>query len=567
MTEWDYAVDFVIVGSGGGGLVAALAAAEDGLQAIVLEKQRYIGGSTAMSGGVIWMPNNPLMRAAGSPDSFEEGMTYLESVVGPPDQPSSLARREAFLRTGPQMISFIQDKGVKLSRCVGYSDYYDNRDGGNAAGRSVEGVPWDGHQLGDWYDKINPGMGKALGMAVKTNEVRNLPVYTRSARAFAVTTKVMARTWLAKAAGRDLFTNGMSLVGQLTKAVLAAGVPIWLNTPVQELILEDGRVAGVRAVRDGKTVTVRGSKGVLLAAGGFERNSAMRSKYTAGSAQPNDGRWTLANPGNTGEVLEAAIGLGAKFDYMDDAVWNPVPREELLANASTLSIARQYARAIYVNSHGKRFVNESNSYVELIKTMYANDAIPAWLVFDDEFRKRRPWGRGMPRLSELSSIAPGRMPAEWTDKGWIKKADTIEGLARQMGVDPQALAATVRQFNASAVAGKDPEFGRGESQYNKALGDPGNKPNPAVGPIDKAPFYATEIYPGDVGTTGGVVTNEFAQVLDQEDRAIPGLYATGNLSATVVGRTYPGAGASIANTTVFGFIAAHHAAAQARIKE
>jgi 3-oxosteroid 1-dehydrogenase len=561
MAEWDYAVDFLIVGSGGGGLVAALAAADAGMQAIVLEKQQYVGGSTAMSGGVIWMPDNPLMRADGIPDSFQAGMDYLESVIGAPDQPSSLARRRAFLRTGPEMISFIQDKGVKLTRCDGYSDYYDNRNGGNAAGRSVEGVPWDGRQLGDWHAKINPGMARGLGMAVMTNEVRNLPVYTRSPRSFAVTAKVVLRTLLSRLAGQDLLTNGMSLMGQLTKIALAAGVPIWLGTAVQELVLEDGRVAGVRAVRNGVPVTIRGNKGVLLAAGGFERNSAMRSKYTAES-QPNDGRWTVANPGNTGEVLEAAIAIGAKTDYMDDAVWNPFPRPELMAAGSTLSIARQYARTIYVNSHGQRFVNEANSYVELGKAMYAGDAVPAWLIFDDEFRRRRPWGSGLPKLRDIAAIVPGRLPEEWTANGWIRKSDTIEGLATMIGIDPQALAATVRQFNAGAVSGRDPQFGRGESQYNKVLGDPGNKPNPSVGPIDKGPFYATEIYPGDVGTTGGVITNEHAQVLDPEDRPIPGLYATGNMSATVVGRTYPGAGASIANTTVFGYIAAQHAGAQ-----
>jgi 3-oxosteroid 1-dehydrogenase len=559
MTEWDYVIDFLVLGSGGGGLVAALAAAEAGLQPIVLEKQQYVGGSTAMSGGVIWMPNNPLMRADGVPDSYEEGLAYFDSVVGAPDEGSSLARREAFLTNGPEMLTFIQGKGVKLTRCPGYSDYYDNRNGGNAAGRAVEGIPWDGRQLGEWHTKIHPGMGRGLGLAVTTNEVRNLAAFTRSANAFAVTTKVVMRTYLSRLRGQDLFTNGMSLIGQLTKAVLAAGIPIWLNTGVEELVLEDGRVVGVRASRGGTPVTVRGNRGVLMSAGGFERNPTMRSKYSA-DTQPNDGQWTVANFGNTGEVLAAAIALGAKTDYMDEAVWLPTPRAELAG--SSLSVARQYPRTIYVNKHGQRFCNESNSYVEVTKAMYANDAIPAWLIFDDEYRRRYPWGHGMPKLRDILSVMPGRLPQEWVANGWIKKADTLEALARQIGIDPQPLQATVRRFNEAAAEGKDPDFGRGESQYNHVLGDPGNKPNPALGPIDKGPFYATEIYPGDVGTTGGVITNEHAQVLDQEDRPIPGLYATGNLSATVMGRTYPGAGASIANTTTFGYVAARHAAAQ-----
>ncbi|MGO8860519.1 MAG: FAD-binding protein [Acidimicrobiales bacterium] len=548
--------DLVIVGSGGGGIVAALAAADVGLKPVIIEKQSVIGGSTAMSGGIIWIPDNPLMRAEGISDSYQDGLKYFESVVGPPDQGSSMERREAFLRYGPEMLSFIQGKGVRLVRCEGYSDYYDNRPGGNARGRAVEGVPWDGRQLGAWQDKINPGMARSIGMAVMTNEVRNLPVWNRSWKSFQTTLRVMARTLLSARRGEDLLTNGMSLVGQLTKILVDAGIPVWLDTGVEELIVEDGRVVGVRANRNGLPVVVRGERGVLLSAGGFERNPEMRMKFSA-ETQPSDGTWTMANMGNTGEVLSAAIALGAKTDYMDEAVWNPTARWEL---GSGLAVARQYARSMYVNKHGRRFCNESNSYVEVTKAMYANDAVPAWLIFDDHFRRNRVWAQGMPKLREFTSVLPGRMPAEFVSKGWIKKADSIEGLAGQIGVDPATLATTVQYFNQHAVRGLDPEFHRGESQYNRVLGDPGSKVNPAVGPVDNPPYYATEIYAGDVGTSGGVVTNEYAQVLDQADQAIPGLYATGNMTATVMGRFYLGAGASIANTTVFGYVAARHAA-------
>jgi 3-oxosteroid 1-dehydrogenase len=560
MAAWDESFDFVIVGSGGGGMVAGLVAADAGLRPVILEKQQFVGGSTAMSGGVIWVPNNPLMRAEGVPDSYEEGLAYFDSVVGEPDQGSSMARREAFLTYGPEMISFIQRKGVKLVRCEGYSDYYDNRKGGNAGSRSVEGIPWDGRQLGEWHDKINPGLARALGMVVKTNESRHLVRWTRSPKSFQVTMQVVARTYLARLRGQDLLTNGMSLIGQLTKIVVDAGIPLWLNTAVEELIVEGGRVVGVRATRDGRPLLVHGDKGVLVSAGGFERNAEMRRKYSGD--QPNEAEWTMANLGNTGEVLAAAIALGAKTDYMDEAVWNPIPRLDLAR--SGLALARQYPRTIYVNDSAQRFCNESNSYVEVVKAMYANDAVPGWLIFDDEYRSRYPWARGMPKLREFRSALPGHMPQEWITNGWIRKALTLDELARQIGLDPQALTATIRRFNEYAVRGQDPDFGRGESQYNKMLGDPANKPNPALGPIDKGPFYATEIYPGDVGTAGGVITNQYAQVLDEQDEPIPGLYATGNMTATVMGRTYPGAGASIANTTTFGYIAARHAAAHAK---
>jgi 3-oxosteroid 1-dehydrogenase len=555
----DESFDFVIVGSGGGGLVAGLVAAEMGLKPVIIEKQSVVGGSTAMSGGIIWIPDNPLMKAEGIADSFDEGLRYFESVVGPPDAGSSLARRQAFLREGPEMIGFIQGKGVRLLRCDGYSDYYDNRPGGNARGRSVEGVPWDGHQLGAWYDKINPGMGRGIGMTVLTNEVRHLPVWNRSVKSFETTTRVVARTLSSRRGGQDLFTNGMSLMGQLTKIVVDAGIPLWLDTAVEELIVEDGRVVGVRANRNGTPVVVRGTRGVLLSAGGFERNAEMRLKYSA-DTQPSDGTWTMANMGNTGEVLAAAIALGAKVDYMDEAVWLPTPRWELGAG---LGVARQYARTIFVNKEGRRFCNESNSYVEVTRAMYANDAVPAWLIFDERFRRRRVWVRGLPKPRDFLSVLPGRMPEEFVGNGWLKKAGSIEDLAVQLSMDPTALAATVRGFNQHAVQGLDPEFHRGESQYNRALGDPGDKGNPAVGPIDAPPYYATEIYAGDVGTAGGVVTDEYARVIDQADQPIPGLYATGNMTATVMGRFYLGAGASIANTIVFGYIAARHVGADA----
>ncbi|GAA1011765.1 3-oxosteroid 1-dehydrogenase [Acrocarpospora pleiomorpha] len=549
--------DLVIVGSGGGGLTAALAAAEAGLKPVILEKREVVGGSTSMSGGVVWMPNNPLMRAAGVPDSYEAGLTYLQSVVGDPDDASSMERRKAFLAQGPAMISFIQRKGVKLTRCEGYSDYYDNRKGGHARGRSIEGIPWDGRQLGEWHSKINPGMGRSLDLAVMTNEVRNLPAAFRSARSFRAAARVVLRTKISRLLGKDLLTNGMSLVGQLTKACVDTGIPIWLNTDVRELVVSEGRVVGVRAERDGVPTVVTGTGGVLLAAGGFERNGEMRLSYNA-DTQPNDGERTMGNPGNTGTVLQAAIALGAKVDYMDEAVWNPAPRREIAI--SNLTTARQFPHTIFVNKSGRRFVNESNSYIEVVKAMYANDAVPAWLIFDDAFRRKYPWGRGMPKIRNLASVLPGRLPEEWVSQGWIKRADTVEELARLIGVDPRTLATTVANFNEYATRGQDPEFNRGVSQYNKALGDPGNKPNPAVGTLAEPPFYATEIFAADVGTIGGVITNQYAQVLDQQLEPIAGLYAAGNMAATVVGRTYPGAGASIAHTMTFGYIAAHHVA-------
>jgi 3-oxosteroid 1-dehydrogenase len=550
MATWDHSADLVIVGSGGGALVAALAAAELGLRPVVVEKQPLVGGSTAMSGGVVWLPNNPLMRSAGVADSHEAGLAYLADVVGDVGPASSPERRETFLTAGSDMVSFLVRMGVRLIRCPGYSDYYPNHKGGNADGRSIEPVPFDARELGDWHDKIMPGMAKYIGLAVKTNEMRSIQYFNRAPQAFAVAARVWLRTTLARSRGQELLTNGASLIAQLVQALLRRDVPIWTQAAFEDLIVEDGRVAGVRVLRDGSAVLVEARRGVLLAAGGFGHNAAMRRKYSGD--QPNEAQWSMANPGDTGEVLDAAIRLGAKTDLMDEAWWLPGPARDLGSN--TLGQARQRPGAILVDEAGNRFCNEANSYVEVGKAMYARGAVPAWLIFDEAHRRRYVH----------TGRRPGRLPRQWIDSGRVRKEGSVAELARKINVDPAALTATIDQFNASAVQGLDPDFGRGQSAYNRCLGDPGYKPNPALGPLSKPPFYATEIYPSDVGTCGGLVTDEHAQVLDEHGSAISGLYATGNITATVLGRTYLGAGASIANTMVFGFVAAHHAAGEAR---
>jgi 3-oxosteroid 1-dehydrogenase len=396
-------------------------------------------------------------------------------------------------------------------------------------------------------------MAKNYGFVLKTNELRSVQYFNRSPRAFAVAARVFLRTRVARLRRREILTNGASFVGQILKVLidLGGGDPrVWTNTAMDELIVEDGRVVGARVTRDGSALNVEARKGVLLAAGGFGHNADMRRQY--GADQPNEAKWSIANAGDTGEVLQTAMRLGAKTDLLDEAWWLPMA---FIADPSAASLGsgRQRPGAIYVDGTGKRFCNESNSYVEVGKAMYANKAVPCWQVFDQGYVSRYVIG--------ANPFAKRRVPEALIEKGVIKRGDTLAELAGEIGVPADELTQTVRRFNEFAAKGLDPDFGRGQSAYNDCLGDPGHRPNAALGPLDQAPYYATRIFPGDVGTCGGVITNEYAQVIDEQDRVIDGLYATGNITATVMGRTYLGAGGSIANTMIFGYVAARHAAA------
>jgi len=546
----DAEFDLVVVGSGGGGMVASLAAADAGASVVVLEKRELIGGSTAMSGGVVWIPDHPLLRADGVADSYDDAMAHFEAVVGDVGPCSSPERRHAFLTSGPEMVEFLEREGVRFERCAGYSDYYSDEKGGLATGRSIEPAPWDGRALGDLLPSLQPGLAAGVGLAVKTNEVRTLAHWNRTPGAFATAARVVLRTWAAKARRKALLTNGAALIGQLLAIATARGVPVWTQTPVTGLVVDDGRVVGVHATRAGRPVTVRARRGVLLAAGGFAHNPELRRRHAPDRREQP--RWSIANPGDTGDALQAAMELGARTDLMDEAWWLPTPRGGKFGH-TTLVDARFRPGAIFVDAAGRRFVNEANSYMEIGRAMYERDrtarAVPCWLVFDDGYRRR--YSHGLSR--------PGKLPKGLLDSGILRRADTLVALAEECGIDAEGLTDEVARFNRHAAVGEDPDFGRGASAYNRAMGDPGHRPNPSLGPLSRAPYYAVEVVPSDIGTCGGLLTDADARVLGEGDEPIPGLYAAGNITATVLGRHYLGAGASIANTMVFGYRAARHA--------
>lgn len=330
-------------------------------------------------------------------------------------------------------------------------------------------------------------------------------------------------------------------------AAMRAHVPIWESTPVTELITDDnGAVVGVLASRFGKTIAIRARRGVLLNAGGFSHDEAMRKQY---GRQPASTSWTVANPGDTGEVIKQAMSVGAAVDLMDEAWWIPTT---VLPDGTPLYVVAERAKphGIMVDGGGSRYVNEAASYMEVGQAMYDRNqrtpAIPSWWVMDSRHRRRYMWGL----------IPGGYTPREWLSSGYMLKAQSLVELAAKMGVDASTLTATVERFNGFAESGVDADFGKGDRAYDRFYADPGHRPNPCLGPISKPPFYAVALYPGDVGTCGGVLTDEKARVLGTSGEPIPHLYATGNCTASVVGRTYPGAGASIGASFAFGWIAA-----------
>jgi 3-oxosteroid 1-dehydrogenase len=547
MNEWDFTTDFISVGSGGGGLTAALAARSRGADALVLEKQPLVGGSTAWSGGVLWVPNSPLLRAKGIEDSYEKARAYLDAVVPDVGPASSDARRAAFLKEAPRLISFLQGLGVKFVHAEGYSDYYDDRPGGMVRGRSLEFPFFDLDELGPWAGRLSR---LPLPFVVYVSQVHEI-MRPFSVRGVFRLSQAAGRTWGSRLMKKRLVSNGAAMQGRILKACLEQDVSIWANCRVTGLITTDaGTVVGVEAVRNDRKVRVRARSGVLIASGGFARNPEMRAKYGPAPASTD---WTVSNAGDTGEIQLEAMRLGAGVDLMDNAWWLPILLTPDGQPVYVLDAASGKPHTVIVDSGGQRFVNESANYTEVGKAMYdrhqVSSAVPSWIIIDRQHRNRYPWGMH----------APVHTPRAWIDSGYLLSSPTIEGLAVKCGIDPASLRATIDRFNGFAKRGTDEDFGRGGREWDKFYGDPSHKPNPCLGTIEKAPFYAAKVYPGDVGTCGGLMTDAAGRVLRESGDPIPGLYATGNSTASVFGHMYPGAGASIAASCVWGMLAAEDA--------
>ncbi len=549
--EADETFDFVIVGSGAGSLIAALMMRARSKSVVVLEKTELLGGTTSTSGGVMWIPNNRFMAAAGTKDTPEKAATYLDALqedeAAAPG--ATRARRMVYLEEAPRMLDFLVGQGVRLRRMPSWPDYYD-RPGASEASRTVTSELFDLRKLGPWKSKLRPNF---LPFPVTIDEAMHLPWIKKSNAAKLVLAKMMFRILLSKLTGRQYVTGGAALQGQMLAAALKAGVELRLNAPVKQLLTDGERVVGVRAVIDGTERRVTARLGVLLNAGGFSRNQAMRDSYIPGTSVD----WTNTAPGDTGEIILEAIRIGAAVGQMGETVGQPVtvppgagPIKPMLQG----DMAKPHA--ILVDQSGGRFMNEAQSYVELGRGLRERHksalAIPSWLIVDSQFVRDYMF---------LGTMAGSAKPQSWYDQGFLHKGETIEDLARACGLPPLALRNTIERFNGSVRNGRDEDFHRGDWIYHRWLGDPTLEgPAQTLGMLEQGPFYAVPIYPGDVSTFGGLVTDADARVLKADGSPIPGLYATGTTTAAVMGGRSPGAGASVGPGLAFGYIAAKHAA-------
>ncbi|MCX4793415.1 MULTISPECIES: FAD-binding protein [unclassified Streptomyces] len=547
-TSWDHEFDFVVVGSGGGGMAAALTAVDSGLSTVVIEKGKMYGGSTGISGGGIWIPNNPTLRAKGHNDSRASIRQYLDRLTG---GRVPAARLDTYVDQGPAAMELLgKSRWMRFFWVKGYADYHPEYDGGRPMGRSVEALPFDTRKLGEDERHQRPNNMKGpLGLWITAKDYRDLAMVKRTWRgrrasvvaAWRVSTNVVRR--------RHMATGGRALVARLRMALKDAGVPVWLRTPMTGLVVgDDGTVTGIVAQRDGKQVRIGARRGVLLATGGFDHNQEMREKYLPDGGRENHSAGAREN---VGDGIVAGLELGAALDFMDDAWWMPSVRHPSGATIPLVS-ERCIPPSVIVDSRGSRFTNESSPYVNFVHDQLAGSHVPAWFVMDAKARARYPFAQILPGMP---------FPKDFYESGLAHRADGIAELAVAIGVPPEELTATVERFNGFARTGKDTEFGRGDSAYDRYYGDPTLK-NPNLDEIVKAPFYAVRIEVGDLGTKGGLVCDEHGRVLREDGSLIDGLYATGNTSAPVMGGEYAGPGATIGPSIVFGYVAARHAAGE-----
>ena len=557
MAQENITVDVLVIGTGASGMATAIAAASKGLEVLVVEKEPVYGGTTARSGGWLWIPGTRLATEQGIKEPSGAAKTYLRHET---TTHFDEKRVDAFLENGPKAIDFFtQNTCVQFDMPAVFPDYHAEAPGGQQGGRSMVTRPFDGRELGPRVKQLAPPLPEltVFGMMLGSGpEIKHFMRAFKSPTSFWYVTKRLTRHFLdVITTGRGMtLTNGNALAGRLAKAAMDLHIPVWLSSPVKKLLVEHDGVAGALVQHDGKTIRVTATRGVVLACGGFPHD-VERRKQLFPHAPTGREHFSPSPAANTGDGLRLAEAVGGHVDgsIPHAAAWVPTSvttRPDGTKGAMPHFIDRAKPGVIAVTPNGKRFTNEGNSYhdfvQDMVKACKGQPEVFAWLLCDH--KALRSYG--------LGCVAPAPLPiGRYLRSGYLKRGATLAELASQLGIEPKTLEATVAQFNASAKTGQDPAFEKGSKAYNRYQGDALVTPNPCVAPLAQGPYYAIRLVVGDIGTFAGLVTDEQTRVLDDSGQPIKGLYAVGNDAASVMGGNYPGAGITLGPALTFGYVA------------
>jgi succinate dehydrogenase/fumarate reductase flavoprotein subunit len=564
----EHICDALVVGSGAAGLAAAVTAGHHGLNVLIVEKEARFGGTTARSGGWLWIPGTSLARAWGIVEDADQARTYLRHEAG---NSFDAARVDAFLAAGPEAVDFFTSKtAVRFDMPLTFPDYHAEAPGGAQGGRSMVTRPFDGRELGEQIEHLGHPLPELTVFGIMLGSGKDIVHFMRATKSFASAAYVarrLSRHFLdVLRYGRGMtLTNGNALAGRLAKSAFDLKIPLWLSSPVRELIVENGAVRGAVVERGGQRIRVTARRGVVLACGGFPHDIARRRKMFP-HAPTGEEHWSPGPAGNTGDGLRLAESAGGRIEdrLPNAAAWVPVSlttRKDNSRGAMPHFIDRAKPGVIAVTREGKRFANEGNSYHDFVQDMMKTarpdqrpgEEIAAFLIADH--RALRKYG--------LGCVPPFPLPiGSYLRSGYLRRGATLAALAAQAGIDAKGLETTVAEFNKTASEGRDPAFGKGSRAYNRYQGDALHGPNPCIAPLDRAPFYAIKLVIGDLGTYAGIKTDEHARALDADGRPIPRLYAAGNDMASIMGGNYPGAGITLGPALTFGYIAGRHIASE-----
>ena len=560
--QFDHVVDVLVVGSGGGGMTAALAADASGLDTLVVEKADYFGGSTALSGGGIWVPGAPAQRREGYNPSPDDVFEYLRRITG---GIVSDARLHQYIDAAPAMMEFLEKTSpwFEFVWKPGYADYYPELPGGSERGSTINVPAIDLRVLGDEEQSLLQPLALApKGIWLGPKDLRLFYQVRQNWRGKAVLVKLLWRMFRARVFGERMAAIGQSLAARLRLAMKDRGIPLWLDSPMTELITDaDGTVTGAVVEHDGRTLRIGARGGVILATGGFDHDIQWRRQYLPVLEKD----WSFGNPLAMGDGIKAGEKVGGSTELLDEAWWFPAicwPDGRLQFMLNERMMPSQFV----VNGEGKRFINEAAPYMDFAHAMIEGQRsgvthIPCWLITDiRSFHRYVVAGHlPIPKVPFAPVPTGWKVPTAWLESGVVKEGRSWDELADKIGVPADQLRRTAERFNELARTGHDDDFNRGDSAYDNYYGDP-TLPNPNLHPLTKPPYYAFQVILGDLGTSGGLRTDEHARVLREDDTAVRGLYATGNTSAAVMGRSYAGAGATIGPAMTFGYVAAQHIA-------